>query len=340
MAELNTTIAGEVKRCNISFVTFYWTLPATGVHLYTNIALIAICLLVSLFGIIANVFVVICYVKNPRVRTLSNIPLLSVAFSDLLVSAVVLPLLVAKFIKEIYGTRNCILWASKGLATYFLFGVSLLSVTVISAERFITLAYPYQYQAILTKIRMNVVVAAVWIATFVVVISNIGLISFKVLQAIATLTIGLCIFFILVSWIWVYKLLKTHVRKINTNHRPSVVSKPETSQRQSYRNTGASGVIVFGLIISYIPSVVMLVYFWTEPESFTGIYLVSPWGETFLLSHSLFNPLYVFWRKSAFRETAASFIRRFTCHARQIDGRISIDLSKNSMQTQSLAAVI
>ncbi|XP_028407885.1 beta-1 adrenergic receptor-like [Dendronephthya gigantea] len=313
MSELNTTIAGEVKRCNIFFATVYWTLPSTGVHLYNNITLIVVSLVVSLSGIIANVLVVICYVKNPRLRTLSNIPLLSLAFSDLLVSAVVLPLCVAKFIEEIYGIRNCILWASKGLATYFSIGVSLLSVIVISAERFITLAYPYRYQAILTKIRMNMAVAAVWIVIFVVVISNIiGLIPFDVLQAIATSITGLCIFFMLIVWIWVYKLLKNHVRKINTSHSPSAVSKPETSQQQSYRNTRASGVIVFGLIISYIPSVVMLVYFWTEPESFTGIFLVSPWGETLLLSHSLFNPLYVFWRKSTFRLTAVSFIRRWT----------------------------
>ena len=319
MAELNTTIAGEVKRCNIFFVTVYWTLPATGAHLYTNMALIAISLMASLFGIIANVLVVMCYVKNSRLRTLSNIPLLSLAFSDLLVCTVVVPLFVARYIMEIRGTHDCILWASKGLATYFSIGVSLLSVTVIGVERFITLAYPYQYQAILTKIRMNVTVAAVWIVAFVVVISNIGLIPFEVLQAIATLTAGLCIFFMLVSWIWIYRLLKTHKRRINTSHRPSVVSKLETSQQQSYRNTRASGVIVFGLIVTYLPSVVMLAYFWTEPESFTGIYLVCPWGETFILSHSLFNPLYLFWRKSAFRQTVAGLIRRFTCHARRTD---------------------
>jgi hypothetical protein len=306
MAE-NGTVEGELGQCNIFFVTYYWTEAAIGPHLYTNIALIVMSLSSAFFGIIANILVVLSYFKNARLRTLSNIPLISLAFSDLLVTAVVLPLHVTRLFMEICGSHDCILWTLKRLASYFSTGLSLFSVTVLSVERFITLAYPYSYKTILTKMRMNIAVAAIWLFTFVLVFSSTGLIPYIAVRAMATAAVVLCTTTLLVIWIWVFKLLKHHQRKISANHVPSVTSKLESSP---YRNTKTTCVIVTVLLLSYLPLVLSLAYYWTQPKSFMGIYLVTPWGETIVLAHSLFNPLYVFWRKNEFWQTARSFFRR------------------------------
>ena len=306
MAE-NSSIEGELRQCNVFFVTYYWTQPAVGVHFYTNVALIVISISTVLFGIIANVLIIISYLKNYRLRTLSNIPLLSLAFADLLVTSVVKPLHVTRLIMEIYGKHDCNLWSLKRLSSYFSSGVSLLSVTVISVERFITLAYPLRYRIYLTKTRMNTAIAVIWIVTFVLVMTYTGLIPYTVLRAIGTSTVILCTSTLLVIWIWVYKLLRNHKKRITTDHRPSCSSKYETRQ-QIFKNTRTSGVIVTGLVVSYLPLVLMLGYYWLEQKSFTGIYLVTPWGETFVLAHSLFNPLYVFWRKREFRQTVRNII--------------------------------
>ena len=307
MAE-NGTVEGKLGRCNVFFVTYYWTQAAFGLHLYTNIVLIVISLSSAILGVIANILVVLSYFKNARLRTLSNIPLLSLAFSDLLVTTIVLPLHVTRLFKEIYGSHDCLLWALKRLASYFSTGLSLLSLTVLSVERFITLAYPYNYQTILTKLRMNIAVAATWFLTFVFVFCTIGVIPYKVLRAMATSTVVLCTTTLLVIWIWVYKLLKNHQRKISANQVPSGTWKLESGQ-QAHRNTRIMAVIVTVFILSYVPLVLSLAYYWTEPKSFTGIYLVTPWGETIVLMHSLFNPLYVFWRKSEFSQTARNLFR-------------------------------
>lgn len=307
MAE-NKTMEGVLGRCNVFVVTYYWTLPAVGLHLYTNVTLIVISISMALFGIIANILVVLSYFKNSHLRTLSNIAFISLACSDLLVTTVVKPLHVTRFVLEIYGGHNCILWTSKRLLSYFSIGVSLLSATVVSIERFITLAFPYRYQTVLTKFRINVVITAIWLLTFVLVISNINLIPYTVLRAICTVIVILCISTLFGIWIWIYRLLRNHRRRITTNQQPSFISK---SRKQTYKNTQTSGVIVTALILSYLPLVVMLAYYWTEPGSFTGIYLVTPWGETIILAHSVFNPLYVFWRKSEFRQTARNCIHQF-----------------------------
>ncbi len=225
-------ITGELKRCSDFVVTYYWTLPAIGLQLYTNITLITVSVSSALLGSIANVLVVLSYFKNSRLRTLSNIPLLSLAFSDLLVTAVVLPLHSTRLIKEIYGTHDCILWTFTRLTSYFSAGVSLLTVTFISVERFITLAYPYRYQTILTRLRMKIIVATIWCFTFAFVVSHLGLIPYKVFLALSATIVVICIITLLSIWTWVLKLLRRHKRRITTQHRPSQTSKNEIKSRQ------------------------------------------------------------------------------------------------------------
>ena len=321
-------MTGEVKLCGDYVLTYYWTLPAVGLHLYTNITLTTISLLSALLGSFANVLVVLSYFKNSRLRTLSNVPLLSLAFSDLLVTAVVLPFHSARLIKEIDGTHDCVLWAFTRLTSYFSAGVSLLTVTFISVERYITLAYPYHYQTILTRFRMRIVIANIWCFSFVMVISHLGLIPYKIFFAIGAGIVVICIITLLSIWIWVYKLLQNHRRRITTQHRPSQTSKKEfKSSRDMIKNTRTSAVIVVGLILCYLPLVFMFAYYYTEPTNFMGIYLVSPWGEILLLTHSLFNPLYVFWRKSEFRHTARVLICQLKCLTRDLSNILGTDHS-------------
>ena len=303
-------ITGELKLCSDLFVTYYWTLPAAGQHLYTNITLITISLISAALGTIANFLVVLSYFKNSRLRTVSNVPLVSLAFSDLMVTAVVLPLHAARLLKEIYGSHNCILWTFTRFSSYFSAGVSLLTVTFISVECFITLAYPYRYQTILTRMRMKSIVAIIWCITFAFVVLHLWLIPNKIFLALAATTVVVCIITLLSIWIWVFKLLRNHKQRITTHQTPSQMSTTESKRPQetAFKNTRTCGTIVLGLVLCYFPVVITLAYYWTEPRSYTGIYLVTPWGETIAYAHSLLNPLLVVWRKSEFRQTARHFI--------------------------------
>ncbi|XP_028393211.1 beta-1 adrenergic receptor-like [Dendronephthya gigantea] len=185
MAENSTN---ELKQCSDFVAIVYWTLPAKGFHFYTNIILITVNLLSALLGSIGNVLVILSYLKNSHLRTLSNIPLLSLATSDLLVTAVVQPLYATKLavitvfcgsstgsqaiflaecrcsqlLKEIYGSHDCVLWTVVRQTSYFFGGVSLLTVTVMSLERFVTLAFPYRYHLILTKARIKIILGNIW----------------------------------------------------------------------------------------------------------------------------------------------------------------------------------
>ena len=311
MAENNT---GELRQCGDYLVTYYWTLPAVGSHLYSTISLIIISLLCAVFGTVANILVALAYFKNSRLRTLSNIPLISLAFSDLLVTTIVLPLNTGRLIKDIYGTHNCTFWTISRLSSYFSVGVSLLTITFISVERFITLRYPYRHQTILTRLRMKIIIAIIWSLTFALVISHFGLIPYRIFLALAGIVVIICIIVMLAIWAWISRLLRNLKRRITTHHRPSQSSRTEVNSSQvRNKNTRTSGFIVIGFILCYLPLVFMFAYYYTEPTNFIGIYLVTPWGEMVLLAHALFNPLFVFWRRSEFRQTGKNLICQLRC---------------------------
>ena len=308
----NTT--GELRRCSDFFVTYYWTLPAHGIHFYTNVAVIIISSLSAVLGTVANIVVALAYFKNSRLWSLSNIPLISLAFSDLLVTAIVLPLRMTRLVNEIYGTHNCILWTTTRLTSYFSAGVSLLTVTFISVERFITLRYPYRHQTILTRLRTKIIIAIIWCLTFALVISHLGLIPYKIFLALCGIVVIICITTLLSIWTWVLRLLRNHKKRIKANNRPSQCSRNgKKSKPQAYKNTRTSAVIVAVLIICYSPLIFMFAYYWTEPKSHKGIYIVTPWGETTVYAHSFLNPLIVVWKKSEFRQTARYLICRLKC---------------------------
>ena len=332
-------ITGELKVCNEFFVTYYWSLPAAGHHFYTNITLITISLISAVFGTIANFLVVLSYFKNSRLRTVSNVPLISLAFSDLMVTAVVLPLYIARLLKEIYGTHNCLLWTFYRLLSYFPAGVSLLTVTFISVERFITLAYPYRYQTILTRLRMKIIVGIIWCFAFFMVVANLLLIPNRVFLIVAAVLTGVCIITLLSIWVWVFKLLQNHKRRIATVNRPShIAKKPQQRdcQQEMRQNTYTSGAIVVGLILCYLPLVFSFVYYCTEPTNFIFMYLVTPWSEMIILAHSFFDPLYVFWRKSEFRQTTRTLICRLIWVSRDADDTVGYDNSTTKYREKHL----
>ena len=305
MAENST---GELRQCGDYVAAFYWTLPAEGLHLYTNIIQITISVLSALSGSIANVLVILSYFKNYRLRTLSNIPLLSLAFSDLLVTAVIQPLYIAKLVKETYGGHNCFSWIFWKLASYFLCGVSLLTVTLMSIACFITLAYPYRYQFIVTRMRLKIILANIWFIPLALVLSSLWLVTYQVFLGFCIVIVVVCLIVLVSIWTWIFRLQRSHKRKVFTEQTPSQTSKIGiNSSQQRNKNTRTNGAIVTGLLVCYIPLALIFSKYSTKPQTYTGVYIVTPWGVLIVFLHSFYNPLLIVWRKSEFRQKFSKF---------------------------------
>ena len=313
-----TEFAQNVGRCSDFYVTFYWKTAATGAHFYISIVAIFINIPLSLLGTLINVLVIYANVKENYLRTSSATLFVVLACSNLLIATLVQPLSIARTMKEVQGTHDCLLSTFARLTLLFSCGVSLLTVAIISVERFITLAYPLRYQSIITPTRLNIVVASTWLTIFTLVISHLGLIPYNILTSLGAIIILLTILTITIVWIWIYRLLRRHKKRIKTIQTPSSTTGNSPNSKQEFRNTRTSYLLVVALLLCYLPSFVFLAYCSTEPNNFVALFLVSPCVETIMFFNSVLNPVLFLWRKREFRNTARELLFKMSCIGRSV----------------------
>lgn len=296
--------------CNGSFLTFYLDAPAKGMHYYSNIVYIIVNMFLAITAMCLNVLVWLVYCQNRSLRTCSNMLLVVLALSDFMTNVVVQPFSIARMLNEMRGIHSCFVLITARLSSYICCGLSLLTVAIICIERFVTLAFPFRYKRILPPFRLKIIVAMTWIFIFVFVPLHLGPVSYTVLSSVGNILIVLSITIVFVTWFWVTRLVKRHNAAISSTQTPEVENNTSHSKRQesSFRTTRTSYLICGAVLVFYFPSLVLLAYNATQDYDFVVLFLVAPWVETVMFSNSLLNPSLLFWRKSAFRETAKDIL--------------------------------
>ena len=290
--------------CSETFVAFSLSSSAEGIHLYRNIAVITINLALSILGILANVLVVAAYAVNKRLRTSPNMLLVVLAVSDLMVTAVVQPLYVARKLQEIIGTHNCQLGAVMGVTGFFCCGVSLATVFILSIERFIILAFPYRHQNIINPTRLKATVVLLWLLALMFSVSQLGLISSSAFSCVVALIVILSVSTVVLIWVWIHRVIRQHKIRIENLRTPSDVINKGTHSQGVLETTRTSYLIVAAVLFCYFPIPMLMLFVTFKENSFSSISLVKPWVNTIVCANSSLNPLLLFWRKKAFRETA------------------------------------
>ena len=103
-----------------------------------------------LISILGNALVLVAIIRTPSFRSTSMIMLCSLAVSDLLVGFVAQPIYIANQLTEV-GLIDNVWWK----ISPFLCGVTLLTITVITVDRFLALHYHMRYASLVTKSRVK-----------------------------------------------------------------------------------------------------------------------------------------------------------------------------------------
>ncbi|XP_053310926.1 cholecystokinin receptor type A [Spea bombifrons] len=140
------------------------TLPAKDMHQTVRILLYSLIFLLCVLG---NSMVIVVLIRNKRMRTVTNIFLLSLAVSDLMLCLFCMPFtLIPNLLKDfIFGSTVC-----KG-ATYFMgisVSVSTFNLVAISLERYSAICKPLQSRVWQTKSHALKVIAVTWCLSFTI----------------------------------------------------------------------------------------------------------------------------------------------------------------------------
>ncbi|XP_062857131.1 trace amine-associated receptor 13c-like [Trichomycterus rosablanca] len=129
--------------------------PAVYILLYVSAAIVV---LLTLGG---NLLVIISVFHFKKLHTPTNMLVLSLAISDFLIGALVMPPLLIWTIEScwIFGQRFCINFS---ISSIFLTSISIYNVVLIAVDRYFALSNPFLYMNKVSVMRINVVIVINW----------------------------------------------------------------------------------------------------------------------------------------------------------------------------------
>ena len=265
-------------------------------------AVVAVNIILALFGTVVNSLVIMAYYLNPRLRTIQNTIFLLLAITDISVTALAEPTYVAFNLNMLTGQRSCVLLDANYISSILFAQLSLVTIVILSLQSHITLAYPYRWQSLVTKSRVCFTILISW--TVISISAICGIVHEVFRGHIPAGVISLAIFIVVYTWCWTYKLVSRHRREIHSLQTPS--TSQSASRTKILRSTITALVVILALVGCYLMILCFIIF-----EEFLGpsnigcdtYELVWSVAITLMYMNSSINPCLVFWRCNLFKQT-------------------------------------
>ncbi|KAM3601532.1 uncharacterized protein V6R79_014432 [Siganus canaliculatus] len=120
-----------------------------------------------MFAIVGNILVILAVVCNRHLRIPTNYFIINLAIADLLLGTTVLPVSATLEVLDswVFGRIFCDIWAAVDVLCCT---ASIMSLCVISIDRYIGVRYPLQYPTIVTEKRALLAMLGVWVLAIVI----------------------------------------------------------------------------------------------------------------------------------------------------------------------------
>lgn len=305
---------------------------------------IALCLL----GTLGNSLTIIVVFRKKSLQVVSNFLLASLAFADLLVSAILVPMRASQHM-ALYKGGTSIPKAAVEIAGFV--GrvniiASISSLAAMSIDRYVALSHPILYLSSVkfAKGKVSVVIALIWAVSIFVTclpkfpgVSDVAFLAFFVGFVLLVTSI------IAVTYYRIFKIVRKSILKkrsrgkmannvvrlslcstLDSRHcryvdeRQKDIQPPETYGQKSERKaTNTIAIVIGAFVLLVYPRIILILYHFAAPETAVSKH-ARFWIRILLYSNSVVNPALYAWRHNEFKREFMKIFRmcwRFClCH--------------------------
>ena len=265
----------------------------------------------SPFAVLLNLLIIVAVRNRRALQKNSNILLTSMAVADLLVGAVSMPLTIASdilLLRKKLSLKICKIAGANQIVLYSAVSSSFYHLTFIAWERYVAIVKWTNYKNIITKTRLKICAVVAWvlaaIAAIVVPILSVAEVDQKVIAGLSIFSASktvLCVAIIGYCYITLY----LYVRKRKNNEINQVSARANAKLEKSIAK--ATGTVTAALLVSYVPSIIVLFLGDAVPFLRTSSYF--RWSELLIQMNSFFNPIvYCFAMNRTFRNEVLEMI--------------------------------
>ena len=261
-------------------------------------------------SIIGNTLVLAAILRTPSLRSPSVILLCSLAVSDLLVGIIVQPFYITYEL-----TKNGSLytpWLYKAMTTmaFSAVGVSLLTMTAISVDRFMALRYHMRYPELMTTRRAMYTLGTIWFISFL--LSFLTFWNMDAYYLAISFSIAILNLLSVVCYIKIFKIVRQHQLQIHAQHQAVASFNTDNNQnilrsRKSALNTFIYYIV---MILCYTPLFIVMIIL-----GITDIHVPNAWNltDTLAFMNSSINPILYCWRLPELRTAVVKTVRKMLC---------------------------
>lgn len=277
---------------------------ATGDFLEYYIANLIFNIILAIVTTLENLVILIAIWRKPTLQVPSNILLFFLALSDLGVGLFVQPFIVVYTVAKLQGflSMACVSLQAAAVLSTYLCGISLLSITAVSIDRYLALYLHLRYKQLVTNNRVIKALVCTWLCTGLALVPWIW--YPKVISNI-TVAVGLgCIFVTTYCFCRIYFILRHHQRQIflqsETERSFRTPNRTLTSKRYKLSVLGMFTVYIL-LLLFYIPYICIAVVIVVQGTTISNR-LLFELMRTVVSANSAINPLIYCWRLRDIRE--------------------------------------
>lgn len=283
-------------------------------------------IILCLLGTFGNSLTISVIWRTKSLQVASNFLLASLAFADLLVSVILVPMRASQHMAFYHGvTVPGTVVEIAGFVGRVNIIASISSLTAMSIDRYIALHHPLLY---LTSVKFAkgktcFVISCIWACSIVVtsvpkfpgVKDKPFLVFFVTFVLMATLIITVVyykIFKVARKAIRRHHLQVVRLSRTTTSHdsSPSVQHDTQANGQKKEKKTAATIAFVIGAFVALVyPRIVLILYHFATPET-PESRLARFWFRILLYSNSVMNPALYVWRHKEFKREFMKILLR------------------------------